>query len=262
MSSDSAVSGRTAIGKVLAVLESLVEESRLSDIARTTQLSNSTTHRILTELVGLGWAQYDEERRRYYPGSQLYGLVGVLNDTRHVVRLAMPWLANLNADTGLTVHLGMLKGDKVMYAAKLDGTSSYRMLSHVGGMVELHSTAIGKAILATWSDERVQEFINRNGLEAITPNTHTSTEPLLADLKRCSSRGWALDNGENEKLLRCVGAPIYSATGEAIGGVSVSALQLELTVERAKDVASAVRATAKHTSDALAAPANRNSETM
>jgi IclR family transcriptional regulator, acetate operon repressor len=43
------------------VLEALAEHRRISRIARATGLPASTVHRIVQELVGLGWAREGEE---------------------------------------------------------------------------------------------------------------------------------------------------------------------------------------------------------
>ena len=151
----------------------------------------------------------------------------------------------------MTVHFGLIKGDGVMYAAKLDGLGSYRMRSRVGGMVPLYSTSIGKAFLATIPDARVAEIVKRTGMARVTDATHTTVAALLEDLRATRQRGWAIDNGENEDGLRCVGAPIFDASGAGIGGVSVSALEFELPVSRLREVAEHVKRAGHGISDAL-----------
>lgn len=247
----------SATGKTLAVLEALIVETRLSDIATRAGLGTSTTHRILSELVEAGWATHDPAERRYTPGRRMHAAAGALHDDSHVVGTAMPCLEHLRALTGFTIHMGLQKGDEIMYAAKLNGTGSYRMISRVGGLVPMHSTAIGKAVLSTWPDEQVVALVERHGLKAVTPNSHQSAASLLQDLEATRRRGWALDAGENEPILRCIGAPIIAATGKAIGGVSVSALHFELPDDSFDRVAAAVRSSARRISEALGAPKGR-----
>lgn len=138
------------------------------------------------------------------------------------------------------MHLGLLKQDAIRYVAKLDGLGTYRMVSRVGGMIPLHCTAIGKSVLAAMPDHEVKEIIGRTGLRRVGPATHTTIGALLEDLRSIRARGWALDNAENEPHLRCVGAPVRDEHGRAIGGVSVSALEFELTAPRIREVSEQV----------------------
>lgn len=241
---------RSALAKGLAMLEAVMSNDRLSDLSKATDLSFSTAHRVLSELVATGWV-YQDEDKRYVPGRRMHAIAGLLREDGEISRVARPYLEELRRATGMTVHFGLVKGDAVMYAAKLDGLGSYRMLSRVGGMVPMYSTSIGKAFLAAVPDGRVAEIVKRTGMARVTDSTHTSLATLLEDLHSTRQRGWAIDNGENEPGLRCVGAPIYDASGSGIGGVSVSALEFEMPVTRLREVAEHVVTAGHRISESL-----------
>ena len=245
-----ASTARSALAKGLSMLEAVLAADRLSDLAKATDLSFSTAHRVLSELVATGWVFQDEDKR-YVPGRRLHAITGLLREDGEIARVARPHLEELRRATGMTVHFGLVKGDIVMYAVKLDGLGSYRMRSRVGGMVPLHSTSIGKSFLATLQDARVAEIMKRAGMDQVTESTHTSVAALLDDLRSTRRRGWAVDNGENELSLRCVGAPVFDASGVGIGGVSVSALEFEMPVARLGEVAEHVVRAGTRISDAL-----------
>lgn len=229
----------SALAKGLAVLEAVLTNERLSDVSKATGLSNSTVHRVLGDLVTSGWVHQDDSRR-YHPGRRMHALAVLMNDDGEISWQARPILDELREVTGLTVHLGLLKQDAIRYVAKLDGLGTYRMVSRVGGMIPLHCTAIGKSVLAAMPDHEVKEIIGRTGLRRVGPATHTTIGALLEDLRSIRARGWALDNAENEPHLRCVGAPVRDEHGRAIGGVSVSALEFELTAPRIREVSEQV----------------------
>lgn len=240
----------SALAKGLAVLEAVLSNDRLSDLAKATGLSNSTVHRILSELVANGWV-YQDETKRYRPGRGMLALAGLLSDDAEINRQARPHLEALRETTGATVHFGLIKDDAVMYAAKLDGRGAYRMVSRVGGVVPLHSTSIGKSVLATLPDREVIGIMQRTGMRGVTGATHTTVTSLLEDLRATRERGWAFDNGENELNLRCVGAAVFDASGRAIGGVSVSALEFELPLAKLREVSEYVMHTARGISASL-----------
>jgi IclR family acetate operon transcriptional repressor len=222
--------------KSLLVLESVVTNERLSDIADSTQLSLSTVHRILADLTSAGWV-YQTDNKRYRAGRRLLALSGLLLEDSGVVWRARPHLTRLREKTGFTVHFGLIKNADIMYAAKLDGGGSYRMKSRVGVVVPLYSTAIGKAVLATLPEAEVVSLLARADIRKVTPRTVTSLPVLQRELAISRKRGWAVDDGENEIDLRCLGAAVFDSSGRAIGGVSVSALGFEFPKRRVRLVA-------------------------
>jgi len=242
----------SALLKGLSVLEAVISNERLSDLSRATGLSNSTVHRILADLAEGGWA-YQDEDRHYHPGPKMHAIASLLRDDAEIVAQARPHLERLRQQTGMTVHFGIIHADEVVYAAKLDGHGSYRMVSRIGGSVPMHSTSIGKAVLAELADEQVRAIIARTGLRQVNPRTHRTLGSLLADLEATRKRGWALDDGENEEVLRCVGAAIVDASGRAIGGVSVSALEFEMPDSRLAGLAVNVIGAARAISASLGA---------
>lgn len=244
---------RSALAKGLAMLEAVLTTDRLSDLARATGMSPSTAHRVLSELVSTGWVSQDEDKR-YLPGRHLHSIAGLLREDGEIGRAARPHLEELRHESGMTVHFGLVKGDSVMYADKLDGTGSYRMKSRVGGIVPLHSTSIGKAYLATLPEPRVVEIVGRTGMDRVTERSLASPAALIDDLRLTRQRGWSLDDGENEPNLRCVGSAVYDASGRAIGGASVSALEFEMPLGRLDDIATSVRDAAAKISHALGYP--------
>jgi DNA-binding IclR family transcriptional regulator len=97
------------------------------------------------------------------------------------------------------------------------------MRAKVGKRALVHSTALGKAILSGMSSAEVQQLVAQCGLPAITTNTITDPERFLEEINRTRERGFALDDEENEIGVRCVAAPIFDHTGQAVAAVSVSA---------------------------------------
>jgi IclR family acetate operon transcriptional repressor len=242
----------SAIGKTIAVLEALAEEQRLSEIARVTGLHTSTVHRILQELVGLDWAREDDDRG-YALGSRLLALAGRASDDSDLARTARPALRTLCERTGYTVHFGVRHGDEAVYVDKLDGRRAYRMRSRIGTTLALHSTAIGKAILAALPDEEVRAIAARTGLPRRTPRTLITPDTLLSSLATARARGWALDDEENEVHTRCLAAVVIDHRGMPIGAVSLSALVFDLDRERARRLAPLLIHTAREVSAALGA---------
>jgi len=78
-----------------------------------------------------------------------------------------------------------------------------RMFTEVGGRAHLHSTSVGKAILAQLSDDQVRDIIARAGMPHSTDRSLDTIDELLADLAVSRERGYAVDDGEHEVGVRC-----------------------------------------------------------
>ena len=249
----------SAIAKLVMVVETLTDEHRLSDIARATSLPTSTVHRILQELVGLGWVR-ETDGRGYALGARLLGLVGQAGDESQLARFGRPIIAALNEQTGHTIHLAVRQGDEAVYVDKLDGRRAYQMRSRVGLSIPLHCTAIGKAVLAALPDDEVRDIARRTGLPRRT--THTLTEPdeLVRHLRNVRRLGFAIDDQENELHTRCVGAAIVDSRGAPIGGVSLSSLVFDLDKKKISRIAPLVVAAAESLSEAFGAARHAGNE--
>jgi IclR family transcriptional regulator, acetate operon repressor len=244
----------TALSKVLKVLEALGEPTGVSEVARSSGMSVSTAHRILSELTQLGWV-FQNEHRQYLPGSRLLAMAGNVIQKSGRVPLARPAMERLSTLTGYTIHLGVRLGDEAVYVEKIDGRRVYQMRSRVGMAIPLHSTAIGKAILAGLPDDDIRAFAARAGLRPITASTITDVEQLVQHLAMVRERGWSWDASENEEIIRCVGMAVYDGTETAIAGISVSGLEYDFDIEAAERLIPFIAEAAEEISRAFGASA-------
>src|SRR5690606_8045973 len=137
---------------------------------------------------------------------------------------------------------------------KLEGRRPYQMPSRVGMSLRLHSTAIGKSILAHLPEDEVRAIAERTGLSPLTPNTLATTEDLLEHLVRVRAAGYAVDEEENVPGVLCVGAPVFDHTGQVLGGISISALAMDMSRADLELLAPEVVKAAREVSSALGAP--------
>lgn len=241
---------RDAIGKLVAVVEMLATESKVSKIARATGLATSTVHRILQSLVQVEWAHEDDEHG-YMLGARLLAIAACADDDVFLARKATPFLRELRDATGDTVHLATRRGDEMVYVAKLDGRKAYRMRSHVGLAVPLHCTAVGKAILAATSPAEVRAVVERTGLPARTERTITDVGMLLDRLTAIRAQGYATEDQENEETIRCIGAAVLGQRGVPVASVGVSSHIYDLNGPKVARHAQLVVVTARRISRSL-----------
>jgi DNA-binding IclR family transcriptional regulator len=246
----------TALERGIRVLEAVVDGGpaiALGDVAAAVELPKSTVHRLLHTFVATGYLEAGEGGT-YRASAGLLALAGRIVESVNYAGLAGPALREFQQHTVHTVHFGVLDGHVAVYVEKLQGRRPYEMTSRVGHTMPLHSTAIGKAILAFLPPRERDELIGEIKLERWTDATITSRRALDAELKEIRVRWRALDDEENQKGIRCVGTPVFNHTGQVMGAISVSAPAFDFTLDDVAAITPSLRAAAAKVSAALGAP--------
>jgi IclR family acetate operon transcriptional repressor len=95
---------------------------------------------------------------------------------------------------------------------------------------------VGKVLLSCFSEEAVEDFLQKKGLPRRTANTITDPDAFRDHLKIVRSQGYAMDDEENEQGIRCVGAPIFDGKGRPVAAISVSGSVFQMTKKVIHDV--------------------------
>jgi DNA-binding IclR family transcriptional regulator len=162
-------------------------------------------------------------------------------------------MRELSQRTRETCFLGVRDGRCVLYVAKADSPQAVRPAARIGTRNPLHSTGIGKTLLAFGPAEAAEEYV-LGPLEARTPNTLTEPAALAAELARTRERGYAIDDVENEDGVRCVAAPVRDHTGAVVAALSVSAPAYRFALEDLPGLAPLVLATVRELSARIGHP--------
>ncbi|GAA3369802.1 IclR family transcriptional regulator [Streptomyces sannanensis] len=167
----------------------------------------SSLYMLLRTLVELGWVETDATGTRYGIGVRAL-LVGTSYiDGDEVVAAARPTLDRLSDDTTESVHLARLDGTDVVCLATRRSQHHLRPFTRVGRRLPAHSTALGKALLATRTDEQVRALLPEK-LRRLTEHTVTDRERLIEELSLVREQGYAVDREENTLGLRCFGVAV------------------------------------------------------
>ena len=245
---------------ILAAVGQADEPTTLSQLVTTTGLPRATTLRLLDALVD-GRVLVRDAAGAYRLGPQLAVWGQRYLKTLDLPRQAEDLMHALAAETRETCFLGVRDAREVLYVAKADGSQAVRPAARVGSRNPLHSTGIGKLLLA-WAEPAVVEEQIAAGLVARTPNTITDRERLLAELAATRDRGYAIDDVENEEGVRCVAVPVRDHTGEVVAAMSVAAPAYRFHLDDLPRLAPRVRTAADELSARLGCPADRDSTTI
>ncbi|SPF81189.1 IclR family transcriptional regulator [Pseudoprimorskyibacter insulae] len=224
---------------------------RVSDLARQAGLAVSTAHRLLTTLESMNFAHFDAEDSLWHVGREAFSVGSAYVQRHNFIAPALPFLRRLRDETRETANLGVLDADQLVTVSQVESREIVRAISPPGGRVPAFCSAMGKAILATWQDEEIARFAARNGFHPLTPRSHRNLDTAMGDITRIRQCGYAIDGEEHAAGLSCVGAVVWSRTGDAICALSVSALSARMPPERIAQVGPVVKGIADQLTAAL-----------
>lgn len=215
-----------SLDRAINLLELLVRSENgmgVTEMSRELGLHKSTVFRLLDTLKYRGYVEKNEDNQKYAAGIKLFELSSrVINDieSRNRVR---PYLEELKERTDETIHLGILNEGEIIYVDKVESNATIRMYSEVGKRVPVHSTSLGKAILAYLPEERVREILADKGMKKEAKNTITDPDELIEHLQKVREQGFAVDDEEQEFGIRCIAGPVFNHRGKIESSFSISA---------------------------------------
>lgn len=220
----------TVLLKAAMIMDHLAEHPNqpLQMIAAATEMTASTTLKILDTLVMIGYVQRSKEKN-YRLGSKLIKYANHSVEELDLVERSLPHLEVLQTKADETIHLGVLAANEILYVNKLEPKhQTIRMSSKVGITRPLYSSAMGKAVLALFSEEEVADYLADTPLIAYTENTITNPFQLKKELARSRAEQVAFDDEEMEQEIYCIGAALIH-DGAVVGAFSVSLPKYRLT---------------------------------
>lgn len=214
-----------SIVKAMAILEAFDRERpqlSLAELSSRVAMPKSSVHRLATTLEQVGLLCRDSHSGKYRLGLKLIQLASIAFDSMELRQIARPVIEQLAAELRETVHLAVLDDGEVVYIDKIESPAKVQMVSRVGGRAPAYCTGVGKALLAFQPEEEIRRLAREKGLVPYTPATITNVEELLAHLATVRQRGYAIDQGEHESMIRCVAAPVRDHSNAVVASVSVT----------------------------------------
>lgn len=211
--------------RTMDILELLASSGPLtvSELSRQLNIPKTSAFDILSALTSRGFAKADH-LHRYSLGLATYRVGMSYIGSTDLYEAGHHRLSLLSKELGQTVYLAVEDNGRVVYIDKAEQDSPIRFTRKVGDRNQLYNTGLGKAIMAA-RPELVESL--SFPLDRKTDTTLCAKADLLTDLEATRSRGYALDRGEDNSLLRCVAVPVRNRESKAIGAISCSMLEAE-----------------------------------
>ncbi|TGD21631.1 IclR family transcriptional regulator [Companilactobacillus suantsaicola] len=243
----------TVLIKAKAILDYMMSQDTgltLKEISEGIQAPKSTTLKILTTMGEQNIIWRNDDTKQYFFGTELIGYGQRALADFDISRIALPFLKKLRDKTEETVHLGIEQNNKVVYLQKLESPQSINLKSRIGGKLNLYSSAMGKAILASKTPEELDEYFSKETLKPVTDYTIISISELNKQIAAVKENGYSIDDKENQPEVVCVGA-VLQKNGQVYGAFSVSTPDYRLGDHRRDQIIQYVLETKKEIEQAL-----------
>ena len=251
-----------ALERAVYLLRALAEdgEANLSELALRVGMPASSVHRLLSTLETHAMVDFNAATQDWSIGVETFRIGNAFIQRGNLVERARDVMHHLVEETGETANLAQEHDGEIVVLSQADTTNPIRAFFRAGMRVPMHSSGIGKALLAQKDRRAIELILQRRKLETFTDKTLTTAERLYADLAATRARGWSFDDEERYAGMRCIAAPIFNHHGEAIAGISVSGPTARFTPVAIPKMAACVTRAASRLTEATGgqAPVLRN----
>ncbi|WKX68697.1 IclR family transcriptional regulator [Streptomyces sp. XD-27] len=230
-----------AVTRALDILELFLEGDgtySAPEITRTLQLPRTTVHELLTTLAARSYlVPVPEQPGRYRLGVRTYQLGSRYAEQLDLAAEGQQVAREVAETCDETVHVAILEDTDVIYIAKVDSTHAVRMVSAAGRRLPAHCTSVGKMLLASLPLTELEARMAGREFAAMTPDSITDPEELLAALAGIREAGIASEHRESNPDVSCVAAPVRDSAGRVVAALSISVPMIRWSEERERELA-------------------------
>jgi DNA-binding IclR family transcriptional regulator len=243
-----------AVERALGILELIaLSASGLtnSELSRRLQIPKSSASYILRTLERRGYLARDAESGKYRLGLKVLALGRGVHTGMDLRKVALPYLQQLVDRTQLTCHLAILDAGEAVYIEKVEAPGFIKMDTWIGRRMFVHSTSVGKSLVAWLPAAEIDAIIREHGLPRRTAKTIIVGAKLVRELEKVRAQGFAVDDEENSSGARCIGVPVFDASSHVVAAIGLSGTTGQVTPENLPKLAETLKETSRKISRQL-----------
>ncbi|MCL5734283.1 MAG: IclR family transcriptional regulator [Actinobacteria bacterium] len=207
---------------LLSLFDSDHPEWTFTELWKQAGLSRPTAFRLVRTLEEAGYLHLDAQKGTYHLGVAILRGIYLMLAPSELVRIAHPFMQQLEKETTETVILAVLVDDQAVLADRVLTSRPFKPDNPVGLAMPDLANVHTRIFMAYGPEKRRSETLS----QTLTPRTaYTVTDPqlLAAELDKIRREGVAVGEQEWNIGMCAAGAPVFDAAGEVRASLAVVA---------------------------------------
>lgn len=227
MNLDRSPAGMDIIGKADAVISTLARrgEMTVGDLAEVVEEPVSSTYRLLTSLMGIGWVARGSQRGLYRLGLFFMRIGSVVEESIDIRERALPVLRSLRESSSETTYLCVRHGTRAVCIERLDGRDVRSLELRLGASLPLAIGAAPLAILAFLPEREREDLLEKSVAEVTAERWPVDADDTRAKVAEIRESGFSVSDGDVTPGVAALGAPVFNQRHELVGAISVSGVR-------------------------------------
>jgi DNA-binding IclR family transcriptional regulator len=208
--------------EVLAAFDDTHPELGIRELARMLQMDRTVVYRIVATLEERRFLEQNPATRRYRIGQMAFVTGQYYVRSNPMFNAAVPRLQAVATAHNVNAFLATLHDDSVLYMTSIQLREPITFLLPAGSRGRLHTTSLGKVLLAGLHDVEVEQILRRIRMVALTPRSQVSIKGLMTEVRQVRRQGYATSRDTMVMGLASVGAPVRDGNGAVVAAISLS----------------------------------------
>lgn len=234
---------------ILELLSQHGEGMELASIADQLNIPRSAVHRLLTDLVRLGYVRQARGHGDYLLTTKLVAMGLSYLGNSGIIDISQPLLNRLAEVSGELVRLSVVDGERLTWVARAQGArQGLRYDPDMGSDARLSCSSSGWAWMSTMNDDDALALVAKQGIGQpadFGPAAPTTLQAVLDAVHTTRERGYSLTTDTYTLGLSAMSAPVRFQGQPAIGVVTIAGPTVRFTPERMQSLVPELLATAQ-----------------
>ena len=238
--------------RTLSILELLSQHGEgleLAAIADRLDIPRSGTHRLLSDLVRLGYVRQARGHGDYLLTTKLVSMGLSYLSNSGIVDIAQPLLNRLAEVSGELVRLSVVDGERLTWVARAQGArQGLRYDPDMGSDARLSCSSSGWALLSTLSDDEAMALLVKQGIgqpEDFGPAAPTTLQAVIEAVQATRERGYSITTDTYSLGLSAMSAPVRFAGQPAFGVLTIAGPTVRFTPDKMDALSAELLSTAQ-----------------
>ncbi len=228
--------------KILSLFNTFQAEERgISEISKSLEMQPSKISRMLRTLESEGFFERSPQTGKYRLGVGFFELGMAFAFHFPLTKIIRPHIEQMARELSLTASWAILRKSKIIVMDRVQNQNIDLLSQRVGLNLPIHSTSLGKVLLAYLPEEEQDRILKSTSFERFTSETIVDRKVIKKNLVTIKEKGFATDEGETHADLNCVAAPIKNASGEVIAAINLMGEKSHTSVEEVRRLSDYLR---------------------